>query len=231
MSAEEHAHRQHRFARIRRAKLFLRFMPRRAVFHKYPLVGRFAALARRRSHLWSFKSQYVRPALYFGSILSLQPIMGVQLPAAFLLALLLRANFMVLGGLQFITNPATAVPLYYGTYELGRAVINVSGFGQSIEVEDTPAFDPDAAPTLGDEEPASPRPAPAAPASRRHRWTRAVGTHINALMLGGLIAGSALGLVLDLLWQFGARRAEVHRIKVLARKAHSDSTPPQPTPK
>ena len=127
-------------ARIRFTKRLLRFVPRRALFHKYPIVGRFAAEARKRAFLWSFKSAYVRPALYVGSILALQPVMGVQIPVAFLCAVLLRLNFMVLGGLQFISNPFTAAPLYYGTYQLGLTVINASGFGDSIGVIDAAAL-------------------------------------------------------------------------------------------
>ena len=127
-------------ARIRFTKRLLRFVPRRALFHKYPIVGRFAAEARKRAFLWSFKSAYVRPALYVGSILALQPVMGVQIPVAFLCAVLLRLNFMVLGGLQLISNHFTAAPLYYGTYQLGLTVINASGFGDSIGVIDAAAL-------------------------------------------------------------------------------------------
>ena len=115
-----------RFARLRRVKQVLRFMPRRAMLHKYPLVGRFADAARQRAYLWSLKPESMRPALYAGSILSLLPVMGVQLPLALLLSLLLRANFMVLGGLQFITNPFTAAPIYYATHQLGAVVIRAS---------------------------------------------------------------------------------------------------------
>ena len=215
-------------ARIRLTKHLLRYVPRRALFHKYPIVGRFAAEARKRAFLWSFKSAHVRPALYAGSILALQPILGVQLPVAFLCAVLLRLNVMVLGGLQFITNPFTAAPLYYGTYQLGLTVINASGFGDSIEVIDAVA-------------PPEPLPPPAAPAPAVEtdpaaangtvilppgeiRWTQGLGTSINALVLGGILAGAAVGGFLDLLWRFGASRAEAHRLKVLARRHRSGST-------
>jgi uncharacterized protein (DUF2062 family) len=218
MSHDDPEHRKERFARIRRVKNFLRFMPRRARLHKYPLIGRFAAIARKRSYLWSFKTAHVRPSFYAGSILSLMPFLGVQLPVAFLLALLLRGNFMILGGLQFITNPVTAVPVYYGTFQLGKSVMQLSGFGQSIEISPTPAFD------------VPPAPPPAQPAAddvnppAELRWTARFGTSINTLLLGGLIAGAALGAILDVLWRLGARQAESRRRKVLARQAASGST-------
>jgi uncharacterized protein (DUF2062 family) len=134
MPPEEHAAQQEHFARLRRLKQLLRFLPRRAMFHKYPLVGRFAAAARKRAYLWSFKTAHLRPSFYGGSILAVMPLMGVQLPLAFILCLLLRGNFMVMGGLQFITNPFTAAPVYYATHQLGKTVIEFSGFGSSIEV-------------------------------------------------------------------------------------------------
>lgn len=227
MTPDDHEHRKEHLARIRRVKNFLRFMPRRARFHKYPLIGRFAAIARKRSFLWSFKTAHVRPSFYAGSILSLMPFMGVQIPVALLLALLLRGNFMILGGLQFITTPVTAVPIYYGTYQLGKSVMMLSGFGQSIEVSATPAFDVPTAPP-----PADPSQASAGLSDNdvnpphELRWTANLGTRINALLLGGLIAGTALGAVLDLLWRLGARQADAHRRKVLARQTASGSTHP-----
>jgi uncharacterized protein len=219
MSHDDSAHRKERFARIRRVKNFLRFMPRRARLHKYPLIGRFAAIARQRSYLWSFKTAHVRPSFYAGSILSLMPFMGVQLPVALLLALLLRGNFMILGGLQFITNPVTAVPVYYGTYQLGKSVMLLSGFGQSIEVSPNPAFDVPSAPP-----PSDPAAVDDVTPPGELRWTAHLGTSINALLLGGLIAGTALGAVLDILWRLGARQAESRRRKVLARQTASGST-------
>lgn len=217
MATEEPpAHQRAHFARIRRVKWLLRYMPRRAVFHKYPLLGRFAHAARKRSYLWSFKTAHIRPALYSGSILSLMPFLGIQIPLALVFALLLRANFMVLGGLQFITTPITAVPIYYGTYQLGKTAISLSGFGHSIEVVEPPvaAPTPNVAPDTS---------GPAVPPAEL-RWTQRFGTRINALLLGGLIGGTVLGAILDLLWRLGARQADAHRRKVVARRLASRST-------
>ncbi|OHE85634.1 MAG: hypothetical protein A3G75_11370 [Verrucomicrobia bacterium RIFCSPLOWO2_12_FULL_64_8] len=218
--------REEQHARIRRAKQLLRYMPRRAVMHKYPLIGRFAAIARRREHLWSFRREYVTPALYGGPILSLLPLMGLHLPLALLLSLILRTNFMVFGLLQFITNPFTIGPIYYGTYHLGRAVIEVSGLGTA------PAPDP-----LGKQLTATdPLPPPGLTETpdeppREIKWTKRFSTTVNALMLGGVIAGGAVGLVLDVLWRLGVRQAQRHRDKVLERRLGSGSTHGRPPPK
>lgn len=177
-------------------KQFLKFMPRRAVMHKYPFVGRFAKMARQRAYLWSFKYEHMRASFYAGSILSLLPVMGVQLPLALVLSLLLRSNFMVMGGLQFITNPATAAPIYYATHQLGAYVIETAGFGEAL-----PASDPDEAvlPLHEEHDGAGPA-APKNEAARPSR-VRRIGTAINALIVGGVISGAALGLVLDILYR------------------------------
>jgi uncharacterized protein (DUF2062 family) len=185
-----------RFARLRRVKQLLRYMPRRAVLHKYPLVGRFAEFARKRAYLWSLKPENMRPAFYAGSILSLLPVMGIQLPIALLLSLLLRANFMVLGGLQFITNPFTAAPIYYATHQLGAGIIRATGFGASLPAEN--ADDPNLS-----LEPVVETPPAAAGVPAKHpsiSLTSRVGNAINALILGGVLSGIALGLLLDILY-------------------------------
>jgi uncharacterized protein (DUF2062 family) len=193
---DEPPHRQaERFARIRRVKQMLKFMPRRAVLHKYPLVGRFAEMARKRAFLWSLKYEHMRPSFYAGSILSLLPVMGVQLPLALLLSLLLRANFMVMGGLQFITNPFTAAPIYYATHQLGVYVITTAGFGEAL-----PAADPNETVLPLADEHDGPAPARKAEPTRPSR-VRRIGTAINALIVGGVISGAALGLVLDILYR------------------------------
>jgi uncharacterized protein len=217
VAPDDQHHRKERFARIRRVKNLLRFMPRRARFHKYPLIGRFAALARKRSYLWSFKTAHVRPALYAGSILAFMPLLGAQLPLSLALAFLLRANFMVLGGLQFITNFFTAVPIYIGTYKLGQAIIQLLGFGGSIEVSKET---PEALAVLIE---------PQTPTDLS--WTQTLGNNINALIIGGLVVGLITACLFDFFWRLGVRQSEVHRLKVLARKSASDSPAPPPVSK
>jgi len=193
-----------RHGRRRRAKKLLRFAPRRAMLHKYPVIGRFADFARRRSYLWSFRLQHLRPSFYAGSILSLLPVMGVQLPAALVLSLVLRGNFMVMGGLQFITNPFTAAPIYYATHQIGAKVIQLSGFGQSVETIETPVLPSEE--KSGEQEIPQFETAKEAPPERGSvHWTRRVGNAINALVIGGTIAGTLLGGALDLLWRWAHR--------------------------
>lgn len=167
--------------------------------HRYPLIGRFAAQARKRPYLWSFSSVHVRPALYAGAVLAVLPLVGVQMVLALGLALLFRANFMVMAALQLITNPFTAVPVYYITYKLGRFIMITLGFGgpaEVMEVFDVPPETVGHLPEMAADE----------------GWTPTVGTRINALFIGGLVGGLALGLFFDLLWQLSSGRIGRRRI-------------------
>lgn len=184
-------------------------MPRRAVMHRYPLVGRFAEFARKRGYLWSAKYEQMRPSFYVGSILSLLPVMGLQLPLALLFSVLLRANFMVMGGLQFITNPFTAAPIYYATHQVGAYVIRTAGFGHAL-----PAADPKQSVLPLDEEmEGHEAPPPRTKAELAKPSTaRRIGTAINALIVGGIVTGGALGLLLDILYRnFWQRHTQVRR--------------------
>lgn len=220
MSPEHHEHRQKRFARIRRAKWFLRFMPRKARFHRYPLIGRFADFARKRDYLWSFRTESVRPALYIGSVIALLPLLGIQVAVAFALALMSRANVMLLVGLQFITTPITAPPLYYATYHVGRAAMEAVGFEkvpQHVEseaalIQELETMDQSI--TVSDQ-----------------KWSDRWGGTIVALMIGGLIVGSLVGFILDIIWRYGSGRAEARKIRRAVQKIDSGSTPSPTAPK
>ena len=255
MTAEENNHRLRHFARIRRAKFWLKYMPRRARFHTYPIVGRFSAFARKRNYLWSFNYLNIRPALYLGSVLTLIPIPG-QLPLGFLLCLLFRSNFMVMGALQFVSNPATGPFFLYGTYKLGAVTLDITNL--SSRPDPAPAvFEgsldvaPGIAPPLEAVSPdlASPDTA-SKPTPWLDRFYRMLGDHLPprdqpitaqawvkiamhllaAQLLGAIIAGLAMGAALDLLWRWLMIPAVRHR---LARKPvtavvspHDTSLPP-----
>lgn len=181
--------RARRHARLRWVKRLLRFTPRRAVFHRYPVVGRFAGFARRRAHLWSFKPAQVRPAIYIGTVLSLWPVLGIQLLLAVAVSLLSRTNVMVTGGLQFITNPLTAAPLYYFTYRVGQFVLTKTGWAEA-RVPVVAAGADTVTLTLSANE--------ALP--RSFDWTSTFGTTVMALFIGGTLCGLVLGAVIDLLY-------------------------------
>ena len=219
MSPEYQEQRQQRFARIRRAKWFLRFMPRKARFHHYPLIGRFADMARKRDYLWSFRTESVRPALYAGSIVALLPLLGIQIAVAFVLALLFRANVMLIVGLQFITTPFTAAPLYYGTYHVGRASIEAIGFNTTNQmVQDEASLIKELASI------------DQSLSTDNSTWLSHWGTTILALVVGGVIVGSIVGALLDLIWRIGSSRADARRLRQLEQKLHSGSTPPVSPP-
>lgn len=127
MTAEESELHETKWRRIRRVKRWLRPLPRRTNIHRYPILKWFAERARKRSHIWSFRVENAVPAIYAGSILTLMPIYGIQMPLALILALLLRANLPIFIALQIISNPITAIPLWLADYQVGRAILGVVG--------------------------------------------------------------------------------------------------------
>lgn len=168
-------------ARRQRLKRLLRYLPRRAVLHRYPLVGRFAATARRRSYLWSLRDRNVRAGIYLGAIVSLWPVMGMQIGVVFVASLLFRANVMVAGALQLLSNPFTAAPLYYSTYRVGRFVLDHFGY-RTANDRAMPEAMPDG--TLPVE------------MDTVTRFQDAV----TALFVGGTVCGLVLALVLDVVY-------------------------------
>ncbi len=116
-----------RWRRMRRVKRWLRPLPRRTNIHRYPILKFFAETARKRAYIWSFREENAVPAIYAGCILTLLPLYGLQLALAFLLAILLRANLPILIGLQVVSNPITAIPLWVADYQIGRIVLGVLG--------------------------------------------------------------------------------------------------------
>jgi uncharacterized protein (DUF2062 family) len=127
MTVEESELNQTKWRRIRRVKKWLRPLPRRTNIQSYPILKFFAEATRRRTYIWSFRVENAVPAIYAGSILTLMPLYGIQLPIAFLLALLLRANLPILVGLQVVSNPLTILPIWFAAYQIGQMILSVIG--------------------------------------------------------------------------------------------------------
>ena len=127
MTSEENEFHKTKWRRIRRVKRWLRPLPRRATIHRYPVLKFFSETARKRSYIWSFRLENAVPAIYAGCILTLMPLYGIQVPLALLLALTLRGNLPILAGLQIVSNPLTAVPIWVADFQIGRAILGVIG--------------------------------------------------------------------------------------------------------
>ncbi|MDR1413798.1 MAG: DUF2062 domain-containing protein [Puniceicoccales bacterium] len=117
-----------RFRRIRCVKKFLRHMPRKSSIHKYPVLNKFADVARKRAYLWSFKIEEVVPAFYLGWTITFMPFPSIiQIVIAFFFAVVCRANAMIITFLQLLSNPITFVPLWNINYRIGVAVTALFG--------------------------------------------------------------------------------------------------------
>ena len=127
MTVEESELNQTKWRRMRRVKKWLRPLPTSTNIHSYRILRFFAVAARKRTNIWSFRVENAVPAIYAGSILTLMPLYGIQIPSAFLLALLLRANLPIPLGLQVVSNPLTILPIWFAAYQIGQMILSVVG--------------------------------------------------------------------------------------------------------
>lgn len=211
MHQEEENLRKLQRERTARVKRILRWMPRRATVHRYPGLKWFAASARKRPYLWTFRVSAAVPAIYAGSILSLLPLYGVQIPLAVVCAFVFRANLPILVGLQWISNPVTAIPLYYAGYRIGRIILGLL----MVDV-----------PLLSTSE------------LRLHMSGLDEGFWASNLIyalqvwgimaLGGLVMGIFVATLLSFLYRLGSRNAtltfqRIHALQEKRRKAHAEA--------
>jgi uncharacterized protein (DUF2062 family) len=117
----------------------MRPLPRRSNVHKYPVLKWFSATAYKRSYLWSFKGDAIKPALFWGMVVSFSPLVGFQMLIVFFLALLVRANLPLIVALQWISNPFTMGPIYFADYKIGRILLELAGY----KVKKNPLLSPD----------------------------------------------------------------------------------------
>ncbi len=114
--------------------------------------------------------------------------MGIQLAVGLILAIVTRANYMVVGALQFITNPFTAFPIYGGTFWLGRRILRSVGF-----------------PVRGARLPEGWGEMKVGEIIGHLEMGTAIGQGVICLIVGGIVAGLILGAMLDGVHYLGVR--------------------------
>ena len=118
-------HRKARFEKIRRLKKFLRPLPRRSNVHRYPFLKYFSDWSRNKTYLWSIRPDQMIPALYIGSIITILPLQGIQIPLSFLAAIVFHANLPIIIALQFLSNAFTLPFIYAIDYYLGDQLLSL----------------------------------------------------------------------------------------------------------
>lgn len=216
MTHEEENLRKLTRERTARVKRILRWLPRRATLHRYPVLKWFSASARRRPHLWTFRVSAAIPALYAGSILALSPAYGIQLPIAILLAFWLRANLPILFGLQWLTNPLTFVPIYYADYQIGKSVLAIFRLeSPHLNIHQLRLF---------------------FDGFHSGFWKEnlSYAIHVWGVMtLGGIIIGTFVGAVLSILYRVGSQNATLtyQRLHALQEKRRQQAEKDDQSPK
>jgi uncharacterized protein (DUF2062 family) len=217
MTIEEKELRETRSRRIRRVKRWLRPLPRRSNIHRYPILWRFSEATRKRIYLWSFRVDDAVPALYAGFILALMPLYGIQIPIAFCLALLLRANLPILVGLQMLSNPLTILPFWYAAYQVGSSVLSI------VSVETPSLRRSDVSAILQN--------------FTNGQWSSNLEpllTTFSIMCLGGIVMGIFFGLISSFSYRFAARRTAASYAllikKIHDRKARKSDSPTDQSP-
>ena len=187
---EDEIHISAKAKRIRFIKKILRYMPRRASIHRYPVLKHFAGAAKKRPYLWSFRVNDTIPSFYLGWIITFIPLPFVlRVFLAFVSAVLCRANMAVLVCLQAFTNIITFLFLWPMIYKFGFGIVSFLGSNFS-------------------------KVAGAAVANGEFKWT--IGNCIRTTMrwfaistIGAIVLGSVLGFLSAFAYKFFAKRAKI----------------------
>lgn len=87
--------------------------------------------------LWHVNRRAVAKGVAIGAFFGLL-VPVAQIPAAAVVALLMRANLWVAAVCTLISNPFTYGPIYYFAYRLGARFIGPPGSGGAAQVSDDP---------------------------------------------------------------------------------------------
>ncbi|MFZ5755502.1 MAG: DUF2062 domain-containing protein [Pseudomonadota bacterium] len=104
-------------------KFFRKYLPDPAKLREHRHLRVFGARLA-DPNLWHLNRRCVANGALIGLICALLPVPFQMLPAA-MLAILFRANIPLSIFLVWLTNPLTAVPVWYGTYLLGSLLLGM----------------------------------------------------------------------------------------------------------
>lgn len=80
----------------------------------------------------------IAAGVFVGTVVAYQPIIGFQMVVGAIFCRLLRINVVASLPLAWITNPVTAVPIFYGTYRLGAVFVGgTAGYDDVRAIFDT----------------------------------------------------------------------------------------------
>ena len=99
-----------------------RLLPNKALLRQHPVLGKFGSWLS-DPKIWRFQRASVALALALGLFIAWIP-MPVQMLIAGALAIWLRINLPVAVAAVWVTNPLTAVPMFYTAYRLGHWILD-----------------------------------------------------------------------------------------------------------
>lgn len=104
-------------------KFFRKYLPDPATLREHRHL-RFFGHRIADPNLWHLNRRCVANGMLIGIVCALVPIPFQTLPAV-MLAVMFRANIPLVLFLVWLTNPLTAVPVWYGTYMLGALMLGM----------------------------------------------------------------------------------------------------------
>lgn len=113
-------------------ELFKRYMPAPEAIKKNKSL-RFLGSLIHDSNLWQFNRHSIARAAAVGLFWAMIPI-PMQMLAAALLAIPLRANLPLSVSLVWITNPLTMPPIFYGNYKLGTWLLGTDAISMPDKI-------------------------------------------------------------------------------------------------
>ncbi len=80
-----------------------------------------------KPELWSFKAEPLARGLAIGMFVAFTPTLGFQMAISCFILLLIPGNLPIAIAVCWITNPATAAPIYYAEYRVGEWIYSIFG--------------------------------------------------------------------------------------------------------
>jgi len=114
-------------------RIIQKYLPAPHRIREEPILKRVFGTLLHESNLWHLNRRSVTVAVAIGLFMAFTPI-PLQMVAAAVAAMLLKANLPISVCLVWITNPVTMAPIYLFAYKLGAWLLNLPPSDMSFEL-------------------------------------------------------------------------------------------------
>jgi uncharacterized protein (DUF2062 family) len=86
-------------------------------------------------YLWSFREEPIARGVALGTFVAFTPTIGVQMALTCVFSLFFPGNLPIALAICWVTNPATAAPIYYAEYLVGEWLLGLVGYVPTAPME------------------------------------------------------------------------------------------------